>query len=61
VITSFITFDALGFRMVAGLLFVLLGLIGAAWRIARIDSTRLTWRPSNADEASIRVARVTPP
>jgi O-antigen ligase len=40
VITSFITFDALAFRMVAGMLFVLLGLVGAAWRVARIESTR---------------------
>ena len=34
VITTFITFDALAFRMVTGMLFVLLGLIGAAWRVA---------------------------
>ena len=58
VITSFITFDALGFRMVAGLLFVVLGLIGAAWRIARVESSRLTWHPR--DDAAMRVARVTP-
>jgi O-antigen ligase len=60
VITSFITFDALAFRMVAGMLFVLLGIIGAAWRIARIESTRLTWRPRDEADASIRVAKVTP-
>jgi O-antigen ligase len=60
VITSFVTFDALAFRMVAGLLFVLLGLIGAAWRIARIESTRLTWRPRSDEDGSIRMARVTP-
>lgn len=61
VIVTFITFDALGFRMVAGTLFVLLGLIGAAWRIARIESTRLTWRP-HADDGlgAIRMARLTP-
>ena len=35
-ITTFITFDALAFRMVTGMLFVLLGLIGAAWRVARV-------------------------
>jgi polysaccharide biosynthesis protein PslJ len=35
-ITTFITFDALAFRMVTGLLFVLIGLIGAAWRVARV-------------------------
>ncbi len=62
VITSFITFDALGFRMVAGTLFVLLGLTGAAWRIARIESTRLTWRPQADDGlGAIRMARLTPP
>jgi polysaccharide biosynthesis protein PslJ len=61
VITSFITFDALAFRMVAGMLFVLLGLIGAAWRIARIESTRLTWRPRHMSEGSaVRMARLTP-
>ncbi|HET6953714.1 MAG TPA: O-antigen ligase family protein [Acidimicrobiales bacterium] len=61
VITSFITFDALAFRMVAGLLFVLLGLIGAAWRIARIESTRLTWRPRPVDDdLAIRMTRLTP-
>jgi O-antigen ligase len=60
VITSFITFDALAFRMVAGMMFVVLGLIGAAWRIARIESTRLTWRPREDDDGSIRVARMTP-
>lgn len=37
-ITTFVTFDALAFRMVAGLLFVLLGVIGAAWRLARVGS-----------------------
>jgi polysaccharide biosynthesis protein PslJ len=45
IITSFITFDALAFRMVAGLLFVLLGLIGAAWRVARVESTRRIQEP----------------
>jgi O-antigen ligase len=60
VITSFVTFDALAFRMVAGLLFVLLGIIGAAWRIARIESTRLTWRPVDEADGSMRVAKVTP-
>ena len=50
VITSFITFDALAFRMVAGLLFVLLGIIGAAWRVARIESTRGTRGPRLVDD-----------
>jgi O-antigen ligase len=60
VITSFITFDALAFRMVAGVLFVLLGLIGAAWRVARIESTRLTWRPRPVTDQGVRIARLTP-
>jgi O-antigen ligase len=61
VITSFITFDALAFRMVAGLLFVVLGIIGAAWRVARIESTRLTWRPRAAgDDRAIRMQRLVP-
>jgi len=43
------------------MLFVLLGLIGAAWRIARIESTRLTWRPRHMSEGSaVRMARLTP-
>jgi polysaccharide biosynthesis protein PslJ len=60
VIVTFITFDAFGFRMVTGLLFVLLGLIGAAWRIARIESTRLTWRDRPVNDQAVRMARVTP-
>jgi polysaccharide biosynthesis protein PslJ len=34
-VTSYITFDALGFRQVAGLTFLLLGLGGAIWHLAR--------------------------
>lgn len=46
VITTFITFDAFAFRMVTGALFVLLGLIGAAWRLARIEWAQMPWRPT---------------
>ena len=57
VITSFITFDALAFRMVAGMLFVLLGLIGAAWRIARVEVTRLEAAPATGRSATPLAAR----
>jgi O-antigen ligase len=59
IITTFITFDALSFRMAAGLLFVLVGIIGAAWRIARVESTRLTWRPRPVTDQAVRMARLT--
>lgn len=55
VITSFITFDALAFGMVAGVLFVLLGMIGATWRVARIESTRPAWRLRPAIDQGVRV------
>lgn len=35
IVTSFVTFDALGFRQVAGLTFLFLGFSGAVWRLAR--------------------------
>jgi O-antigen ligase len=60
VITTFVTFDAFAFRMVSGLLFVLLGIIGAAWRIARVESTRLTWHARSDDDQAMRIERVTP-
>jgi O-antigen ligase len=60
VITTFVTFDAFAYRMVSGLLFVLLGIIGAAWRIARVESTRLTWPARSDDDQAMRIERVTP-
>lgn len=36
---SFATFDALGFKMAAGLTFLLLGCVGAAWRLLRVSPT----------------------
>lgn len=35
VVTSYVTFDAMGFRQVAGLTFLLLGMAGAVWHLAR--------------------------
>jgi polysaccharide biosynthesis protein PslJ len=36
---SFATFDALGFKMAAGMTFLLLGCVGAAWRLLRASQT----------------------
>jgi O-antigen ligase len=38
IITGYVTFDALSFQMVAGMLFLLLGIIGATWRLARVEA-----------------------
>jgi len=35
IVTSYVTFDAMGFRQVAGLTFLFLGLAGAVWHLAR--------------------------
>ena len=35
IVTSYVTFDAMGFRQVAGLTFLFLGLAGAMWHLAR--------------------------
>jgi hypothetical protein len=35
-ITTFTTLDPLAFRMVTSMLFVIIGLIGSAWRVARV-------------------------
>ena len=40
VTVSFATFDAMSFHKVAGLLFVLLGIIGATWRLALVETSR---------------------
>lgn len=37
ILTSYLTFDALGFRQVAGLTFLYLGLAGAAWNLTKAD------------------------
>ena len=37
---SFATFDAMSFHKVAGLMFVLLGIIGATWRLALVETSR---------------------
>ncbi|HEY7070359.1 MAG TPA: O-antigen ligase family protein [Acidimicrobiales bacterium] len=60
VIVTFVTFDAMSFRMAAGIVFVLLGIIGAAWRVARIESTRLTWRPRPVTDQGVHITRLTP-
>lgn len=39
IVTSFVTFDALSFRQVAGLTFLLMGLAGAVHHLARISAT----------------------
>ena len=39
-IVSFGTFDALGFPMVTGMLFLVMGYAGAMWRINRVDGPR---------------------
>jgi O-antigen ligase len=61
VIVSFITFDALAFGMAAGVLFVLLGLIGAAWRVARVETSDLARpQPSANGERGVELAEVGP-
>lgn len=35
IVTSYLTFDAMGFRQVAGLTFLFVGLAGAVWHLAR--------------------------
>lgn len=39
IVTSYLTFDALSFRQVAGLTFLFLGLSGAAWNLTRRQDT----------------------
>jgi O-antigen ligase len=45
VLVSFVTFDALGFSMAAGLLMLLVGLGGACWRLATLEDVRSPYRP----------------
>lgn len=54
VITSYVTFDALSFRQVAGLTFLYLGLCGAVWQLSRFNesTSTATSLPDEADEAS---------
>jgi polysaccharide biosynthesis protein PslJ len=60
VTVTFVTFDALAYRMIGGMLFIVIGLTGAAWRIARIESTRLTWHPREEGDTAMRITRLTP-
>ena len=45
VLVSFVTFDALGFPMAAGLMMLLVGLSGACWRIATVEDPESPYRP----------------
>jgi polysaccharide biosynthesis protein PslJ len=57
IVTSYFTFDALGFRQVAGLTFLLIGLAGAIWQLTRDPLTpQLSPHFSTVDD----VARDTP-
>ena len=45
VLVSFVTFDALGFPMAAGLMMLLVGLAGACWRLATVEDPLSPYRP----------------
>ena len=45
VLVSFVTFDALGFPMAAGLMMLLVGLAGASWRLATLEDPASPYRP----------------
>lgn len=68
VVTSYVTFDAMGFRQVAGLTFLLVGMAGAVWHLARdreqtpplADLPRLTKRQRRSAEALGETGRVVP-
>lgn len=45
VLVSFVTFDAFGFPMAAGLMMLLVGLSGACWRLASLEDPQSPYRP----------------
>jgi polysaccharide biosynthesis protein PslJ len=49
---SFATFDALGFEIIAGLTFVVLGVIGALWRLTRDEVTASRLAPARPAAAT---------
>ncbi|SDI65278.1 O-antigen ligase [Actinokineospora alba] len=51
---AFVTFDGLGFPMISGLLFLVIGIIGALWRMARRDEIDAIEDPESADQPSVR-------
>lgn len=52
IITSYVTFDALSFRQVAGLTFLYLGLCGAVWQLSRFSEATSTFRSPTEPSAS---------
>ena len=52
---SFATFDALSFNIATGLTFLVLGCVGAAWRLARRDGQQAI--SGRADGRSLRLSR----
>jgi hypothetical protein len=53
---GYVTFDGLGFPMVTGLLFLLLGCIGALWRISRQELDPAPEQPPPAAVTPVRAA-----
>lgn len=45
VAVSFVTFDALGFPMAAGIMMLLVGMAGACWRLATVEDPHSPYRP----------------
>lgn len=45
VLVSFVTFDAMGFPMAAGVVMLLVGLAGASWRLAALEDPASPYRP----------------
>lgn len=54
VLVSFVTFDALGFPMAAGLTMLLVGLSGACWRLATLEDPDSPYRPHDHRQAPTR-------
>ena len=52
--TGFLTFDALGFPVFAGLMFLLMGLAGALWRFEVAPTGRTYANPRAASRAGLR-------
>ena len=57
VAVSFVTFDALGFPMAAGMMMLLVGLAGACWRLATAEDPVSPYRPHDHRSAPRRKIR----